>query len=191
MITRNAYPTDLTDAQWQLLEPLIPPAKPGGRPCKYAKREILNGIFYLLRTGCSWRMLPHDVPPGRSVYHYLRLWQMDGTRPKINQVFRLLWTGNIFNNMALWLQLITLGWQVWELTKDPGTGQGPALLPGMVAGLRAIPTLVIGPWTLEIGSCPAHFDSAKDQRTLVWSTSPRCRRNIAASSRPDRVKTRR
>jgi MFS family permease len=60
--------------------------------------------------------------------------------------YRLLWTGNIFNNMASWLQLITLGWLVWELTKDPETGQGSALLSGTAAGLRGFPTLVIGPW---------------------------------------------
>ena len=60
--------------------------------------------------------------------------------------YRLLWTANIFNNMALWLQLLTLGWLVWRLTLDPETGQGSVLLSGTVAGLRALPTLVIGPW---------------------------------------------
>ena len=60
--------------------------------------------------------------------------------------YRLLWTGGIFSNMAIWLQILTLGWLVWELTKDPETGQGSALLSGTVVGLRAFPILLVGPW---------------------------------------------
>ena len=68
---RPAYPSDLSDREWQLLEPLLPPPKPGGRPITYPRREIVNAIRYVLRTGCSWRMLPHDLPPWRIVFHYL------------------------------------------------------------------------------------------------------------------------
>ena len=60
---RAAYPSDLTDAQWALIARLIPPAEPGGRDREVDLREVLNGILYLLRSGCSWRMLPHDLPP--------------------------------------------------------------------------------------------------------------------------------
>ena len=59
---RRAYPTDLTDAEWALLAPLIPPVKPGGRPARHTRRELLNAIGYWVRAGCAWR-LPHDLPP--------------------------------------------------------------------------------------------------------------------------------
>src|SRR5215212_11903145 len=71
---RRSYPTDLTDEQWQEIEPLIPPAKPGGRPRKTNMREVLNAINYALRTGCHWYLLPHDFPPQRTVYHYFWSW---------------------------------------------------------------------------------------------------------------------
>jgi transposase len=79
MNPRPPYPTDLSDKEWALITHLVPDAKPGGRPEAYPKREILNAIFYLLRRGCSWRMLPHDLPPGRIVYHDFRTWRQDGT----------------------------------------------------------------------------------------------------------------
>jgi putative transposase len=59
---RKGYPTDLSDQEWKILEPLIPPAKPGGRPREQNMREILNAVFYILRAGCSWSMLPKDFP---------------------------------------------------------------------------------------------------------------------------------
>ncbi len=89
MNTRPAYPTDVTDAEWQVLEPLVPPAKTGGRPAYYARREIVNGIFYLLRSGCSWRNLPHDLPPYRTVYHYFRAWRLDGSWERMNSALRV------------------------------------------------------------------------------------------------------
>jgi transposase len=69
-MNRKAYPTDLKDAECELLEPLLPKAKPGGRPRSVALREILNGIFYRERTGCTWEMLPHDLPSAKTVYDY-------------------------------------------------------------------------------------------------------------------------
>ena len=82
------YPTDLSDAQWSLLEPFVPSAKAGGRPETYSKREILNGIFYVARGGVAWRMLPHDLPPPGIVYHYFRQWRLDGTWSHLNDVLR-------------------------------------------------------------------------------------------------------
>jgi transposase len=79
MNPRPPYPTDLSDKEWDLIKHLVPAAKPGGRPETYPKRDILNGIFALLRTGCSWRMLPHDLPPWRIVYDYFQHWRKDGT----------------------------------------------------------------------------------------------------------------
>ncbi len=71
---RKPYPTDLTDAQWRLIEPLLPPAKPGGRPRKTDLREVFNALLYLNRAGCPWRMLPHEFPPWKTVYNYYRAW---------------------------------------------------------------------------------------------------------------------
>jgi transposase len=82
---REPYPSDLTDAEWCTIEPFIPPAKPGGRPRKADMREILNGIFYVLRSGCTWRMIPHDLPAWYWVYGYFRTWRLDGTWERIQQ----------------------------------------------------------------------------------------------------------
>lgn len=75
---RRTYPSDLTRSQWAAIEPMIPDATPGGRPRLAAKREIVEAILYLLRAGCSWRLLPHDFPPWQTVYHYLRRWEREG-----------------------------------------------------------------------------------------------------------------
>ncbi len=83
-MARKDYPTDLTDEQWKILQPLIPPAKPGGRPRRTNIREVINAIFYLLRAGCAWRLLPHDFPPWQTVYTYFRQWKKDGTWKKIH-----------------------------------------------------------------------------------------------------------
>lgn len=71
---RKSYPSDVTDEQWKLVESLLPDAKPGGRPRKTNLREVLNAIFYLNRSGCQWRMIPHEFPPWRTVYNYYRDW---------------------------------------------------------------------------------------------------------------------
>jgi putative transposase len=78
-MSRKRYPSDLTDGQWAVLAPLVPPVRPGGRPRKHDMREVLNALFYVAREGCSWRALPHDLPPWRTAYNYFRDWQADGT----------------------------------------------------------------------------------------------------------------
>jgi transposase len=75
---RRAYPSDLTDAQWELIAPLIPAAKPGGRYQKIPRRELVNGMLYVLHTGCPWRALPHDLPHWKTVYEYFRQWRDGG-----------------------------------------------------------------------------------------------------------------
>src|SRR5919109_1128374 len=87
-MSRKPYPSDLTDAQWQLLQPLLPAAKPGGRPRKTDLREVLNALFYLNREGCAWRALPHDFPPWRTVYEYFAAWKADGTWDELNGALR-------------------------------------------------------------------------------------------------------
>jgi putative transposase len=85
---RKQYPSDLTDAQWPLLEPLIPPPRPGGRPRKTAVREVVNALFYLTREGCTWRALPHDFPPWKTVYNYFEAWTHDGTWDRLLTTLR-------------------------------------------------------------------------------------------------------
>ena len=85
---RKSYPTDLTDTEWAILKPLIPKARAGGRPRSVDMREIINAIFYVLRGGVPWRMLPHDLPPWKTVYHYFRAWRMEGVWEDMNEALR-------------------------------------------------------------------------------------------------------
>jgi putative transposase len=85
---RKAYPTDLTDAQWEHLEPLPPGDRPGGRPREVPLRGILGAYWYLLRAGCSWRMLPHDFPPWQTVYSQVRRWKHEGVWGRPHERFR-------------------------------------------------------------------------------------------------------
>jgi transposase len=85
---RQPYPTDLTDAQWRVLAPLLPAAKPGGRPRSADLREIVNAILYVARNGTTWRALPHDYPPWRTAYHYFRAWRRDGTWETVHDALR-------------------------------------------------------------------------------------------------------
>lgn len=82
------YPSDVTDAEWNVIAPLLPPAKPGGRPRTAALREVVNALFYLSRSGCAWRMLPKDFPPYQTVYDYFRNWRKDGTWAKVHDALR-------------------------------------------------------------------------------------------------------
>ncbi len=85
---RKHYPTDLTDKQWAIMEPLIPQEKQGGRPRTQDMREIMNALFYVARTGCAWRMLPHDLPQWELVYHYFSIWSEDGTWKRMHDELR-------------------------------------------------------------------------------------------------------
>ncbi len=85
---RKPYSTDLTDAQWEILAPLLPEAKPGGRPRSVELREVVNAILYLLRSGCPWRMLPHDLPPWQTSYKCFRNWTRDGTWERLHEALR-------------------------------------------------------------------------------------------------------
>ncbi len=90
MSTERRYPTDMTDRQWSIVESLLPDAPPGpaGRPPVHSKREIINAILYLDRAGCSWRMLPRDFPPYKTVYGYFSRWRDDGTLDKLHDALR-------------------------------------------------------------------------------------------------------
>jgi len=79
------YPSDLTDDEWALVEPLIPPARRGGRRREVNVREVLNGLLYVLSTGCQWRAVPKDLPPKSTLFSYFDLWNWDGTLGLIHQ----------------------------------------------------------------------------------------------------------
>jgi transposase len=83
--SRLRYPSDLTDAEWAHVEPLIPPAKRGGNRRHVEVREVVNGLMYVLSTGCQWRAIPKDLPPRSTLYDYFDLWGWDGTLERIHQ----------------------------------------------------------------------------------------------------------
>jgi putative transposase len=86
MEDKQRYPSDLTDAEWEWLEPLLPKPKRGGRPIKHPRRLIADSIFYIVRGGCSWRMLPKDLPPWQTVYDYFRQWAQQALWFQIHQI---------------------------------------------------------------------------------------------------------
>jgi transposase len=85
---RQSYSSDLSDAEWEVLEPLIPAVRPGGRPRKHADRDLLDAMSYVLRGGIAWRALPHEYPPWQTVYCCFRRWRLDGSLECINTVLR-------------------------------------------------------------------------------------------------------
>jgi transposase len=122
---RQLYPTDMTDAEWSCLEPHVPLPKPGGRLRVHPVREILNAIFYILRSGCAWRLLSHDLPPWKTVYHYFRLWQPLGSgRRSIPPCGRQFGPGrDVSRNRALPLWIVNRSrppeWEVCEAMMEP------------------------------------------------------------------------
>lgn len=85
---RREYPSDISDEAWEVLEPLIPPEKPGGRPRTTNMREVINAIWYVLYSGCQWRMLPHEFPPWSTVWSYFRTWRKTGVWEQIHTRLR-------------------------------------------------------------------------------------------------------
>ncbi len=86
--TPKRYPSDLNRSQWKRLKRLLPPARPGGRPRSVDLREVLNGILYITRGGCAWRMMPTDLPPWSTCYDSFRTWRNDGTWRRLNDTLR-------------------------------------------------------------------------------------------------------
>jgi putative transposase len=85
---RRAYQTDLSDAEWSYIEPYLPTSTVPGRPRVHTLREILDAIFYIVRSGCAWRLLPHDFPPWKTVHYYFRTWPKDGTWERMHATLR-------------------------------------------------------------------------------------------------------
>lgn len=88
VMQQSAWPSDMTDEEWGILEPLIPAPQPGGRPATYTRRDILDAMFYVKRGGTSWRMLPADFPYWKTVYDYFSQWRDDGTYERVNDALR-------------------------------------------------------------------------------------------------------
>ena len=84
------YPSDLTDAEWAFVAPLIPPAKRGGKTRTVVMREVVNGLMYILSTGCQWRAIPKDLPPRSTLYDYFDLWDWDGTLDRLHHALYVL-----------------------------------------------------------------------------------------------------
>ena len=84
----RAYQTDLSDAEWSYVEPHLPVPEAPGRPRIHALREILNAVFYIVRSGCAWRLLPKEYPPWKTVHHYFRIWRLDGTWKRLHDALR-------------------------------------------------------------------------------------------------------
>jgi putative transposase len=85
---RRRYPTDLTDAEWRCIEPYIRSPNKRGRPHLHSLRHVLDAVFYILRSGCAWRLLPREFPPWRTVYYWFRKWRIDGTFERLNATLR-------------------------------------------------------------------------------------------------------
>ena len=85
---RRAYQSDLSDEEWEVIEPHLPVPRAPGRPRLHPLREILDAVFYVVRGGCAWRLLPHDFPPWKTVYHYFRTWRLDGTWERMHAALR-------------------------------------------------------------------------------------------------------
>jgi putative transposase len=85
---RKTYPTDLSDTEWSYIEPYLPTPRAPGRPRSHSLREILNAIFYMVRSGCAWRLLPHEFPPWKTIHHYFRTWRIDGTCERLHAALR-------------------------------------------------------------------------------------------------------
>lgn len=88
MAENKRYPSDLTDAQWELIEPLVPAPRSGGRPAVHSRRRIVDAIMYVNRTGCAWRQLPHDFPPWATVFWYFKRWREDGVVDRLHDAVR-------------------------------------------------------------------------------------------------------
>ncbi|GIK43937.1 MAG: IS5 family transposase [Chloroflexota bacterium] len=87
-MNKQPYPTDMTDSQWDIIQPMIPPAKSGGRPRSLDMRQVINAILYIVVGGIQWRMLPKEYPKWQSVYYYFKTWRDDGTWQRIHDTLR-------------------------------------------------------------------------------------------------------
>jgi transposase len=127
------YPSDLTDDEWAQVEHVIPPAKRGGRRREVDVREVLNGIMYVLSTGCQWRYIPRDLPPRSTLHDYLQRWDYDGTLGKIHYALYQKCREQVDREASPTACIIDS-----QSVKSAEKG-GPALIPkGMMQGRRSV-----------------------------------------------------
>ena len=126
------YPSDLSDEEWAIIEPLIPPSRRGGRPRKVDVREVLNGIFYILSTGCQWRALPKDLPPRSKVHDYLQVWEWDGTLMRIHHALFVEVRELAGKEASPTLAIIDS-----QSAKGAKKGDSASILPGMTRARRS------------------------------------------------------
>jgi putative transposase len=88
---RKRYPTDLSDEEWSCIEPHLPAPSAPGRPRLHTLREILDAIFYIVRSGCAWRLLPHDFPPWKTIHHYFRRWRIEKAPRRLKDASDTSW----------------------------------------------------------------------------------------------------
>ena len=101
-MARKRYPSDLTNKQWKLIKPHLPGEKTIGRPRETDLREVLNALFYICRSGCSWAMIPEGFPPRSTVHGYFKAWQQDGT---FDEIMRVLREGSVANRRLVYTHL--------------------------------------------------------------------------------------
>ena len=132
-MNHRPYPSDLTDAQWDILESLLPKDRPLGRPRKTDLRRVLDAILYRNRNGCTWRALPHDLPAWRTVYNYFMKWRDDGTAaPRVLEKLtqesfprlKKLWGDTKYHNHGLNQWISRHGWYVIEVKSRPPGSEG-------------------------------------------------------------------